>query len=167
MRKISKFLTPLVVLFFSMPAHAVCPVCTVTVGAGLGISRMLGVDDTVVSVWVGGIILSAGFWLADWLKKKNVKVSYLSLISVSAMYFLTIVPLWYTKVIGLSHNKLFGIDKILLGTFIGSVLFLLGMFVDNQLRKRNNGKVYFQFQKVILPVAALMISSLVMFVLTY
>src|SRR3990172_4136169 len=52
-------------------ALAVCPVCTVAVGAGLGISRALGIDDTVTSVWIGGLILSMSFWLIDWLKKKK------------------------------------------------------------------------------------------------
>src|SRR3972149_11759116 len=58
---------------FTREAHAVCPVCTIAVGAGLGISRWLGIDDAVSGVWVGGIILSSSFWLLDWLVKKKIK----------------------------------------------------------------------------------------------
>lgn len=34
-------------------AQAVCPVCTVAVGTGVGLSRWLGVDDTITGLWLG------------------------------------------------------------------------------------------------------------------
>src|SRR3989344_3021049 len=59
--------------YFLLPttAYAVCPICTVAVGAGLGLSRYFGIDDAVSSIWIGGIFLSSSFWLSDWLDKKN------------------------------------------------------------------------------------------------
>ena len=41
-------------------ALALCPVCAIAVGAGIGVSRWLGVDDTITGVWVGGLIVSFG-----------------------------------------------------------------------------------------------------------
>ena len=42
--------------FFTMiatisAAGAVCPVCTVAVGAGLEGARLLGVDDVITGIW--------------------------------------------------------------------------------------------------------------------
>src|SRR3989304_8183686 len=60
-------------ILFPPAAEAVCPVCTIAVGAGLGISRALGIDDAVTSVWIGGLILSMSFWFIDWIGKKRKK----------------------------------------------------------------------------------------------
>ena len=40
-------------LFFAIPAKAICPVCTVAVGAGIGLSRWLGIDDSITGLWIG------------------------------------------------------------------------------------------------------------------
>ena len=45
-------------------ADAVCPVCTVAVGAGLEGMRLLGVDDVITGIWAGGLTLSLFFWTA-------------------------------------------------------------------------------------------------------
>jgi len=35
-----------------------CPVCTIAVTAGVGLSRWLGVDDLISGLWVGGLLVS-------------------------------------------------------------------------------------------------------------
>jgi len=62
-------------------AHAVCPICTVAVGAGLGVSRWIGIDDSITGLWIGGLILSSGLWMADFIRKKAWKVSYPEILS--------------------------------------------------------------------------------------
>ena len=147
-------------------AYAVCPVCTIAVGAGLGISRALGIDDTVTSVWIGGLILSMSFWLIDWLSKKrnkNLPTNYQLLIT-NSMYLLTLLPLWYGKYIGRLNNQIFGIDKILFGAAIGSAVFFFGMWLDKKIRQKK-GKQLFAYQKVVFPVVAIIITSVVLFFL--
>jgi hypothetical protein len=61
------------------------------------------------------------------------------------------------------YNVMWGINKIILGTTIGTILFFLSILTDKYLRKTNNGKVYVPYQKVILPVSYLLLSSLVMY----
>src|SRR3989344_1899336 len=81
---------------------AVCPICTVAVGAGLGLSRWLGIDDAVSSIWIGGLILSMSFWAIDWLNKKKFKAiqqfsnSTISVFVIIAMYALVLIPLWFS-----------------------------------------------------------------------
>ena len=150
---------------FTREALAICPVCTVAVGAGLGISRALGIDDAVTSVWIGGLILSMSFWTTDWLRKKNYKIvkrvndDYLDLIVIALMYVLVLVPLWYGKFIGRDTNIVFGIDKIMFGTIIGSAAFLFGKWLDKKEREIK-GKILFPYQKVVFPVGSLIIASL-------
>jgi hypothetical protein len=146
---------------------AICPICTVAVGAGLGISRALGVDDAVTSVWIGGLVLSVSFWLIDWMLKKNAKFQSTSykLLVIIIMYLLVIVPLIWTKVIGLSRNKIFGVDKIIFGTVLGSLVFLISKWADQKVRQAR-GKQLFNYQRVIFPVLSLTTTSLVLYFIT-
>ena len=45
-------------LFWASAVKAICPLCVVAVGAGLGLSRWLGVDDVVSSIWIGALLVS-------------------------------------------------------------------------------------------------------------
>lgn len=147
-------------------ALAVCPVCTIAVGVGLGISRWLGIDDTVTGVWIGGLIISSGLWMGNWIISKKWKVPYPKLLSVIFLYVFTIVPLWIAKTIGHPKNTLWGIDKILLGIIVGSVAFMVSVWLDQALRKRNNGQVFIYYQKVILPLFLLTVASFTFYLIT-
>jgi len=165
-KKIFSLLSFLVIFSFPIQAHAVCPLCTVVVGVGLGISRWIGIDDSVTGVWVGGLIVSSGLWLADWIKKKGWKISYPGFLSVLLMTFFVILPLYWVKMIGLNGNTLWGIDKVTLGTVIGALVFLLGVGTDKWLRTTNNGRVYVYYQKVIIPVLFLSFISFIFYLIT-
>lgn len=157
-------------LLSTTPVSAVCPVCTVAVGVGLGLSRLIGIDDVVSSLWIGGLILSFSLWTINWLhgKKeiKNLTVSRLiNLGIILSMYLLTLLPLAFTKVIGHPLNKFWGIDKIVLGIIFGSLGFFLGVWLDKKIREIK-GKVLFDFQRVVFPVAILLILSFIFYFLT-
>ena len=156
----------LLTLIFPSPVHAVCPLCTIAVGAGVGISRWIGIDDTVTGLWIGGFILSSGLWMADWIKKKNWKIPSPEILSTLLMFAFVIPPLYWSKMIGISGNTLWGVDKMILGTFSGSALFLLSVWVDKLIRKSNQDKVYIYYQKVILPVLFLSLASFVFYLIT-
>lgn len=178
MKKAIKFILSILALFFihyslfPAPASAICPVCTIAVGAGLGISRWLGIDDAVSGVWVGGIILSSTFWFIDWLEKKNFKslsfyykFQYKKWLVTLLMYALVLIPLFTSGIIGHPFNTILGIDKLLFGTAVGSLAFLMGMYLDKKVRELK-GKQLFPYQKVAFPVGALIIASLILFLIT-
>src|SRR3989344_3129972 len=112
--------------------YAVCPVCTIAVGAGLGISRALGIDDAVTSVWIGGLILFMSFWFIVWFQKKK------------------------SKLLTTNYQFLF-----IFATAIGSLVFLLAKWADGKVRKVK-GKQLFIYQKVVFPVVSLILSSVVL-----
>lgn len=141
------------------PVAAVCPLCTLAVGAGLGLSRALGIDDLVTSVWLGGLILSSGMWLGNWLTNKKIFPGLATPLAIIGMYLLTILPLFWSGIIGLPLNTWLGVDKVVMGIIIGSVLFMAGVATDQWLREQHQQKVYFPFQKVVLPVGWMVLGS--------
>lgn len=147
-------------------AQAVCPVCTLAIGAGVGLSRYLGIDDTISGVWIGGLIISSAFWLVNWAKKKKIPVISNNIISVLIFYLFVLPPLFFTNIIGHPLNTLWGIDRLLLGIITGSILFILSVKLDKYLRVQNNSKVYISYQKVIIPVSLLFIASLIFYIIT-
>lgn len=138
---------------------AVCPVCIVAIGAGLGLSRWLGVDDVVSSIWIGALLASIILWTLYWLRKKNWNFAYDKIIISLAYYLLTFVPLYLSGIVGHPLNKIFGIDKIIFGTAVGTVIFLLSSTLHQYLKQKNNGKSFFPYQKVVLPVVVLILTS--------
>lgn len=150
-------------LLIAKTSYAVCPVCVVAVGAGVGLSRWLGVDDTITGIWIGGLTLSIALWSVDWLKRKNIHFPGRKILIVIAYYVLIYVSLIWTNVIGHPLNKLWGHDKLLLGIIVGSIFFLFGNILYTTLKKRNNDHAYFPFQKVAMPVSALIIASIIFY----
>jgi len=140
-----------------------CPVCTIAVGTGIGLSRWLGVDDLISGLWVGSLIVSLIGMTILWLDKRNLRNNLLRLLIAFLYYFLTIGPLYWAKVIGNPCNHIWGLDRIVWGIIIGSVVFLISYVFHLWLKKKNNNKVFFPFQKVIIPVIFLIIVSLVIY----
>ena len=56
---------------FTASAQAICPICVVAIGAGLGFSRWLKIDDLVSSVWIGAFLWTLVVWTLHWMRKKN------------------------------------------------------------------------------------------------
>lgn len=164
-------LIPLLVLFtsslFLVPAQAFCPVCTIAVGAGLSFTKVLGIDDVISSIWIGGVLISSSLWLINWLDKKNIRFFLKRKIVYLVMYGFVLVPFISSGVIGAGHNRLWGIDKIVLGMALGTLGFLFGMYLNNKMIQKNKDKTRFPFQKVVFPIGVLILLSLIFFFIVY
>ena len=153
-------------LIWATQVQAVCPVCTVVVSAGIGLSRWLGVDDSISGLWLGGLIVSLILWTLHWLDHKNIHIFARSWITVFSYYLLILLPLFVTGILGHPNNTLWGIDKLLLGITVGSAAFYGGAQYYTFIKKKHHGHAYFPFQKIVMPIAPLMMLSLVFFYLT-
>jgi len=147
-------------------AQAICPVCTIAVGAGIGLSRWLGIDDTITGLWVGGLIVSMILWTLNWMRRKEINFKGKRTIVFLGYYLIIIAPLYWMKIIGHPFNKILGIDKLLFGIIFGSLAFWSGGMFYYQLKKKNNGHAYFPFQKVLMPIAPLIILSIIFYFIT-
>ena len=144
-------------------SQAVCMVCTIAVGAGVGLCRWLGIDDLISGAWIGGLIVSMIVWFLDWLDKKGIKFKFRRLIIIVLFYFIVLSPLYLMGIMGHPLNKFWGIDKLLFGIITGSLVFIVSVCLNNFLKKKNQGKAFFPFQKVVLPILSLIIVSLIFY----
>ena len=144
-------------------ALAVCPVCTVAVGAGLGLAEWLEIDDLISGLWIGALIVSMSLWTINWLDKKNIRFMGRKILIFVAYYAIIILPLYWKGKIGHPLNRLCGVDKLLFGIILGTVLFSAGVIFHNYLKKRNGDKSYFQGQKIAFSVAPVIIASIILY----
>ena len=146
------------VLFLPV-AMAVCPVCTIAIGAGLEGMRILGVKDILTGIWAGGLTLSLIGWTANYMRNHNVKnpiwyvlnvIVYIGLLA--GVYFVPndnpVVKWW--------DNCMWGIDQFLLGVLVGSITFVLMELWYMHIKKKNGGHAQFPFQKVVMPFVGLL-----------
>ncbi|MCL4374857.1 hypothetical protein M1523_03265 [Patescibacteria group bacterium] len=166
MRTIAAFFLVSLTVFWSPAVHAVCPICTVAVAGGLEISRWLGVDDVVTGLWIGGLIVSSGLWIAGRLGRQYRAGRIKEIIAVAGFFLLVVVPLHWTKRIGLPGNRLWGMDKPLLGIVCGMAVFAFAVGMERWLKKIHRGKAYLSYQKVLIPLLFLSLASLVFYLIT-
>ncbi len=152
--------------FWAFSAQAICPICTVAVAGGVGLARYFGVDDTVTGTWVGGLIVSLIMWTFDWFNKKNINFWGKKTLTVILYYALVAAPLFFTNIIGHPLNKMWGMDKLLLGILAGSLIFLIAVNLYEYLKKKNNNHAHFPYEKVVFPVLALSIVSGIFYFIT-
>ncbi|MFH1561552.1 MAG: hypothetical protein ABID04_03170 [Patescibacteria group bacterium] len=162
-------------MIFVKPALATCPVCIVAVGGGLAIAEKLGVDDLIAAIWIGALITASAIAFAPkmtrinkiFLNKISQKNKFLTLeVSWTIIsYLLTIVTLQIQGTLNNPTCKIWGVCKVWLGITVGTITIWLGAIIDKFLRSKNNGKVFFPFQKVALPFVATLIASLIFYLL--
>ncbi len=151
------------VLFFasssSVLANPACPICTIAVGASLEIARRLGVDDAVVGVWAGALLVMLGFWTIRWFEKKNWNFwgrdFWLITLSVSMIGFIYINELVYTP----QPILVFYLDPFLFSTLVGAFVMYYSSELYQVMKAKNGGHAHFPFEKVVIPVVALLLVS--------
>lgn len=163
---ISLGISTLASLLVARPAFAICPICTIAVGAGVGLSRWLGVDDTIAGLWIGAIMVAVVLWTIKWFEKKQIVFRWRNEITWLTYYALTVGPLEYAGIIGHPNNTLWGIDKLLIGIIIGTVFFYIGDYIYPILKEKNGGRAHFPFEKVVLPISPLVIFSIIFYSIT-
>jgi hypothetical protein len=63
-------------------------------------------------------------------------------------------------------NKLFGVDKLLLGMILGAIGFTWVAIWYEKIKANNGGHAIFPFQKVVMPLSLLTILSVVFYFIT-
>jgi len=144
---------------------AMCPICSIAVGAGVGFSRWLGVDDLITGLWIGALFVSMIEWTINWMNKKNIKFKFRLPVVILIYILMFLVPLFFTGIIGHLNPYFLFIDKLSTGIILGALVFWLVSIWYEHMKKKNNGHAYFSFQKVVMPIGALLIASFVIYLL--
>ncbi|MBN1374089.1 hypothetical protein JW962_02025 [Candidatus Dojkabacteria bacterium] len=147
---------------------AACPLCLVAVSASAGLSKYLGVDDTITGTWLGAIAVTIIFMIISAFDKKGKQFPGRNLLITLSVFTAFLIPLTLTGLVGnpqnvISYSIPWGIDKLLFGMAVGSITFVIFSNIHNLLKQKNNGKSFFPFQKVVLPVAGLLLTSIILY----
>lgn len=147
---------------FETTAEAVCPVCTIAIGAGLEGMRMLGVKDILTGIWAGGLTISLIGWTANYMHKHNIKNPFWYvlniLVYVSLLLSVYFVPVGHPFVVWW-ENCMWGIDQFLFGVLVGATTFVLMELWYLRIKRKNGGHAWFPFQKVVMPFVGLLIMT--------
>ena len=172
-KKTMLFASVATLAIFSKNAYAHCPLCTGAIAVAAVAATTMGVDVSVVGIFVGAFAVSTGLWAGRVIKKQYIPFQTAAI--VVASFLLTIVPVTAVVPDDLSiplllfgapdslFNRVYWPSKMLFGGLIGGMLTVGSLYLHEFLKKRNNGKVYIQFQGVLLTVGILVMSAIAMF----
>ena len=153
------FILALLLVSIEAYANPACAVCTVAVGASLEIARRMGVDDGVVGVWAGAFLILLGYWTLKWMDKKGWHFKgrdFIVLVSSVAMIlFMYISQLVYTP----KAILVFWLDPFLFATICGALVLHYSSEFYQWMKRHNGSHAHFPFEKVVVPVAALALTS--------
>ncbi len=159
-----------------------CPLCTTGAAVGVGIARTYGVDDSIVGLFLGALIVSSALWFNKWLTKKvNYKLPSFIMVLVSFLIFA--IPFYYAGLIinfemvksmpsaygmtglGIFGLAQFGVDKLLFGMLLGTITIWLVFGIGDHITKKR-GKRLFDYQGLSFMILALMVLTLGLWIIT-
>ena len=156
------FLILTLIINKTFAAPLMCTMCTVAVASGLGIARLLGVSDLVVGVWFGAIMLAMSEWSMYFLSKKGVNNKILKLLVFLSSYILAIFPyIGKNPSVIFNNTKILFIDSFLFSIVVGSLVLYSSMKLYAYMKNKNNGHAHFPYEKVVLPIFLLLVTSLI------
>jgi len=136
------------------------PVCAIGIASGLAISRWLGIDDLTLGLWIGALILSFSIQFNIFLDKKGKSFPYSFWVIFLGTSALSFLPILKTITSDPSCNIL-GFPRVICGSILGALMLFLVDKINLFIIDKNNKKVYFYYQKVIIPIIALIIISMI------
>jgi|Deesub1362B_J571_1020462.scaffolds.fasta_scaffold00026_30 uncharacterized protein YacL len=142
-----------------LAVYAHCPLCTAAVGTGLLVTRLYGVDDTVVGVWIGAFIVSTALWFGRLIERRYRRLPLHDFTLIMLGLVLTLLPFYFTGLINM-QNRLLGLNKLLLGILVGCFVAYSGIFISGKIKEKR-GKVLFPFQTIAITLASLILVSFV------
>lgn len=169
-RMMRKFTTTLIAIFLLITAHqtiiarealAHCPLCVAGTGAGLVLSRWLGIDDSISGVWIAAFLGATSFWLGNTLKKKYLPLQ--DLVIYLSVFGLTLWSFYAFNLIDNHAGLIMGIPKLTFGIVTGGIVFYL-VEVGNAFIKKKRGKVLFAYQPIVFSLVAILVLSAAIYI---
>ncbi len=167
MRKLTITLLAIFLLFtihqtlITREALAHCPLCVAGTGAGLVLSRWLGIDDSISGVWIAAFLGAISLWFANTLKKKYLPFQDLAI--YLGVFGATLWSFYAFNLIDDHAGLIMGVPKLTFGIVTGGIVFYL-MEAGNALLKKKRGKVLFAYQPIVFSLAAMLVLSAAIYI---
>lgn len=146
------FLFLIFLALIAAPTYAHCPLCTAATGSAVAAARYYGFDDLPVGTLIGAFAVSTGFWIHNFITKRKGRLFPLQLPIITILSIAsTIAGLHFASVLGVSY--FLGVDKLLLGTLLGSAIVAGAFSAHEKMRAYHNNRNYVPFQSIVLPLA--------------
>jgi len=136
------------------------PICAVGIASGLGISRWLGINDLTLGLWIGALILSLAIQFNIFLGKKGKSFPFSFWVIFLSSWILSFLPILinFDKYTACS---ICGIPEVICGSVLGVLTLFLVDKANLFVIDKHGKKVYFYYQKVIIPIIGLIIVSMI------
>ncbi len=136
------------------------PICAIGIASGLGISRWLGIDDMTLGLWIGALILSLSIQFNIFLDKKGKSFPFSFWVIFLSSWILSFLPIL------MNFGKyticsICGFPEVICGSVLGVLTLFLVDKANLFVIDKHNKKVYFYYQKVIIPIIGLIIVSMI------
>jgi hypothetical protein len=163
------FFTLYSLIFNLSLVEAYCPLCVVGAGAGLTLTRWVGVDDSITGIWIAALLGAIAFWTDVWISKKvkNLSAKWWRPLLTPLIYIVVFASsIWsfYKFNLVVRYGTLFGLDKLTLGLLIGGIVFYIVNVTDDFVIEKN-GKVLFPYQRIVISLGVMLILSLFIYIL--
>jgi len=149
-------------LIFPAIVQAHCPLCVAGAGAGLTLTRWVGVDDSISGVWLAAFLGAISFWSESLIKRRELRPKLRPLIYIGI--FAATIWSFYKFNLVIRMSQILGLDKLIFGMVVGGVAFYLVDVIDDYIIKRK-GKVLFPYQRIIVTLGSMLILSLGVYIL--
>ncbi len=146
-------------------SYAHCPLCVAGAGAGLTLSRLIGLDDSISGVWLAALLGGMVLWSYSWLVRKIGKGSLPILKPlVYLLVFTSTILMFYQFNLVITMEKIYGLHKLTFGIVTGGILFYLVDLI-NDLIIKIRGKHLFPYQRLATGLGSMIILSYIIYIL--
>ncbi len=136
------------------------PLCAIGIAGGLQIFRWLGINDFTLGLWIGALVLSLSSQLNKFLIRKGWSFKFSFWLILILSFILSFMPLKKDLFSG-KVPSFYGIPQIIIGAILGGLVLFLVDKINNAVIKWHHNKVYFYYQRVVVPIIALILLSII------
>lgn len=154
----------LALAFFILPkmAWAHCPLCAAATGMAVATTRIYGIDDLVVGLFIGSFAVSTALWMSNVAAKKKELIPHQAGIFTLLSLAITLATLYFSGLLDLQY-QIFGVDRIFAGTIIGTAATFASFEAHKKLRMLNGNKNFVLGQGIILPLLSVVFLGMVFY----
>jgi len=150
-------------LFFSAKmAWAHCPLCAAATGMAVATTRIYGIDDLVVGLFIGSFAVSTALWMNNVTAKKKELIPHQAGTFVLLSLVITLATLYFSGLLDLQY-RIFGMDRIFAGTIMGTAVTFASFEAHKKLRMLNGNKNFVLGQGIILPFLSVVILGIAVY----